>query len=181
LGQIEKMGGMGGIMSMLPGMAKMKDQLAGAIDDKAIKKQRAIISAMTRRERRNPHLLTDDARKASRKKRIAAGSGTQVEAVNRLLKQHRQMADMMKAMGGKGGGRGMMGKLGQMMGMPGMGGPMPSPDQIAAMQKQIGAPGAGLPDAPAPGLSLPPTFPGFGGGGMPKLPGLGGAPFGKKK
>ena len=59
----------------------------------------------------------------------------QVEAVNRLLKQHRQMADMMKVMGGK-GGKGMMGKLGQMMGMPGGG--MPSPEQIAAMQKQIG-------------------------------------------
>jgi signal recognition particle subunit SRP54 len=182
LGQIEKMGGMGGIMSMLPGMAKMKDQLAGAIDDKAIKKQRAIISSMTARERRNPHLLSDDARKASRKKRIAAGAGVQVEAVNRLLKQHRQMADMMKAMGGKGGGRGMMGKLGQMMGMPGMGGPMPSPEQIAAMQKQLGAPGgAGLPDAPPPGLNLPANFPGFGGGGTPKLPGLGGNPFSKKK
>jgi len=76
-----------------------------------------------------------------------------------------------------------------MMGMPGIGGPMPSPEQIAAMQKQLGAPGGGapgaggLPAAPPPGLSLPPTFPGFGGGGMPRLPGLGGGinPFGKKK
>jgi len=173
---------------MLPGMAKMKEQLAGAIDDKAITKQRAIISSMTKRERRNLHLLSDDPRKASRKKRIAAGAGVQVEAVNRLLKQHRQMADMMKAMGGKGKGGGMMGKLGQMMGMPGMGGPMPSAEQIAAMQKQLGAggaPGAGLPEAPPPGLSLPPNFPGFGGGGggMPRLPGLGGGinPFGRKK
>jgi signal recognition particle subunit SRP54 len=185
LGQIEKMGGMGGIMSMLPGMAKMKEQLAGAIDDKAITKQRAIISSMTKRERRNPHLLSDDPRKASRKKRIAAGAGVQVDAVNRLLKQHRQMADMMKAMGGKGKGGGMMGKLGQMMGMPGLGGPMPSPEQIAAMQKQLGtpggAPGAGLPAAPPPGLNLPPNFPGFGGAGMPRLPGLGGNPFVKKK
>ncbi len=138
---------------------------------------------MTPRERRNPHLLNDDARKASRKKRIAAGAGVQVETVNRLLKQHRQMADMMKAMGGK-GGKGMMGKLGQMMGM---GGGMPSPDEIAALQKQAGAggapglPGAGLPDAPPPGaFNLPPTFPGLG-GGLPKLPGLGGNPFSKKK
>jgi hypothetical protein len=75
----------------------------------------------------------------------------------------------------------MMGKLGQMMGMGGM----PSPEQIAAMQQKLGAGGApGLPDAPPPGLTLPPTFPGLG-GGLPKLPpGLGGGfnPFsGKKK
>jgi signal recognition particle subunit SRP54 len=182
LGQIEKMGGMGGIMGMLPGMGKIKDQLGAAgLDDKAVKRQRSIISSMTARERRNPHLLNDDPRKASRKKRIAAGAGVQVEAVNKLLKQHRQMADMMKAMGGKGGGKGMMGKLGQMMGMGGM----PSPEQIAAMQQKLGAGGApGLPDAPPPGLTLPPTFPGLG-GGLPKLPpGLGGGfnPFsGKKK
>ena len=188
LAQIEKMGGMGGILGMLPGIAKMKDQLANSgFDDKMVKRQRSIISSMTARERRNPHLLNDDARKASRKKRIAAGAGVQVEAVNRLLKQHRQMADMMKMMGGKGGkGGGMMGKLGQMMGVPGMGGPMPSPEQIAAMQKQLGVPGApaapgGLPDAPPPGaFNLPPNFPGLG-GGLPKLPGLGSNPFGKKK
>ena len=99
LAQIEKLGGMGGIMGMLPGVAKMKDQLASAnLDDKFVKRQRAIISSMTPQERRNPDLL-----KASRKKRIAAGSGVTVEYVNRLLKQHRQMADMMKAMGGAGG------------------------------------------------------------------------------
>ena len=98
LAQIEKLGGMGGIMGMLPGVAKMKDQLAGAnLDDKFVKRQRAIISSMTPQERRNPDVL-----KASRKKRIAAGSGVTVEYVNRLLKQHRQMADMMKAMGGAG-------------------------------------------------------------------------------
>jgi len=178
LAQIEKMGGMGGILGMLPGIAKMKDQIANSgFDDKMVKRQRAIISSMTPRERRNPHLLSDDPRKASRKKRIAAGAGAQVEAVNRLLKQHRQMADMMKAMGGK-GGKGMMGKLGQMMGMGGM----PSPEQIAALQKQAGAGGApGLPGAPPPGaFNLPPSFPGLG-GGLPKLPGLGGNPFSKKK
>ena len=71
LAQIEKLGGMGGIMGMLPGVAKMKEQLAGAnLDDKFVKRQRAIISSMTPQERRNPDLL-----KASRKKRIAAGSG----------------------------------------------------------------------------------------------------------
>src|SRR6516162_6073672 len=134
LTQMQKMGGMGGIMGMLPGVAKIKDQLASAnLDEKFVKRQRAIISSMTPQERRNPDIL-----KASRKKRIAAGSGVTVEYVNRLLKQHRQMADMMKAMGSAGGKRGgMMGKLGQMMGLGG-GMPMPTPEQIAAMQKQLG-------------------------------------------
>ena len=95
---------------------------------------------MTAKERRNPHMLTDDARKASRKKRIASGAGVNVEQVNRLIKQHRQMADMMKAMGGAQGKRGMMGQLGQMMGFGG-GGQMPSPEQIEAMQKQMGGAG----------------------------------------
>ena len=184
LAQIEKLGGMGGIMGMLPGVAKMKDQIASAnLDDKFVKRQRAIISSMTPRERRNPDIL-----KASRKKRIAAGSGVTVEYVNRLLKQHRQMADMMKAMGGPNAKRGMMGKLGQMMGLGG-GMPMPTAEQIEAMQKQLGGaniPGMpsgppGIPAAPPPGVfNLPPQFPGLGGGA--KLPGLGGGfPFGGKK
>jgi signal recognition particle subunit SRP54 len=189
--QIEKLGGMGGIMSMLPGMAKMKDQLAAAnLDEIQIKRQRAIIGSMTAKERRNPHILTDDPRKASRKKRIAAGAGVNVEAVNKLIKQHRGMADMMKAMGGAKGKRGMMGQLGQMMGMGG-GMPQPTPEQIEALQKQMGGAGAagfptappGLPAAPPPGaFNLPPQFPGLGGAG-PRLPGLGGLnPFaGKKK
>ena len=133
LAQIEKLGGMGGIMGMLPGMAKLKDQLASAhFDEKAIKRQRAIISSMTPRERRNPDLL-----KASRKKRIAAGAGVSVELVNRLLKQHRQMADMMKAMGASAGKRGMMGQLGQMMGFGG-GAPVPSPEQTRGAAKADG-------------------------------------------
>jgi signal recognition particle subunit SRP54 len=181
LAQIEKLGGMGGIMGMLPGMAKIKDQIASShFDEKTVKRQRAVISSMTPLERRNPDLL-----KASRKKRIAAGAGVNVEMVNRLLKQHRQMADMMKAMGASAGKRGMMGKLGQMMGLGG-GMPMPSPEEIEAMQKQIGgpagAPPPGIPAAPPPGaFNLPSSFPGL--GGAPKLPGLGGAfnPFGGKK
>jgi signal recognition particle subunit SRP54 len=182
LAQIEKLGGMGGIMGMLPGMAKLKDQLASShLDEKVVKRQRAIISSMTPKERRNPDLL-----KASRKKRIAAGAGVNVELVNRLLKQHRQMADMMKAMGASSGKRGLMGQLGQMMGF---GGGMPSPEQIAAMQQQMGAgapgapPAGGIPDAPPPGaFNLPPQFPGLPGLGGAKLPGLGGGlPFGGKK
>ena len=119
------MGGMGGIMGMMPGMGKMKDQLAAAgLDDKMFERQLAIISSMTKAERANPDIL-----KHSRKKRIAAGSGTDAAEINKLLKMHRQMADMMKAMGGKGKGgglmRGMMGGLANKMGLGGMGGMMP--------------------------------------------------------
>ena len=90
-----KMGGVGGLMGMMPGVAKMKNQMAAAnFDDKVLTRQIAIIGSMTPKERRNPDLL-----KASRKKRIAAGSGTKVEEINKLLKMHWTMADVMKAMG----------------------------------------------------------------------------------
>ena len=182
---------------MLPGMGKIKDQLSSAqLDEKVFKRQRAIILSMTPQERRNPDVL-----KASRKKRIAAGSGTKVEDVNRLLKQHRQMADMMKAMGGGKRG-GAMGKMASMLGMGG-GNPfggmpggmaMPSAEEIAALQKAAGGAGgkapAGMPKLPeTPPASLAakapklPGLPGLGGGF--KLPGLGGGGFnplsGKKK
>jgi len=180
LGMAEKMGGIGGMMTLLPGVAKMKEQMASAnIDEKTIKRQRAIILSMTPKERRNPDIL-----KASRKKRIAAGAGAKVEEVNKLLKQHRNMADLMKAMGpGKRGGGGLMGKAAQMMGMGGM--QMPSPEEIARLQAQMGggagAPGprgGGLPEAPPKELLAPkPTLPGLGGKSL-----LGGFnPFGKKK
>ena len=95
LKQMQKMGGMGGMMGMLPGVGKIKQQMAAAdIDDRVIKRQRAIISSMTPKERRNPKVLD-----GKRKRRIAAGSGTKLEEVNKLLKMHRQMADMMKMMG----------------------------------------------------------------------------------
>src|SRR5678815_3251143 len=99
--QMSKMGGISGLMGMMPGVSKMKNQMAAAgLDDRIIKRQLAIIDSMTPRERKSPDVL-----KASRKKRIAAGSGTKVEDVNRMLKMHRTMADMMKAMGsGKRGG-----------------------------------------------------------------------------
>jgi signal recognition particle subunit SRP54 len=173
LKQMQKMGGMGGIMSMMPGMGNMKDKLAGAgFDDKAIKRQIAIISSMTKAERANPDIL-----KHSRKKRIAAGSGTDAAEINKLLKMHRGMSDMMKAMGGgKGGGmmKQMMGGLANKMGLGGLaGGGMPDlskldPKQLEALQKQ----------AEAAGLGRPGGMPGLGGGlpglGGPKLPGLGG-------
>jgi len=179
LTQMQAMGGMSGLMGMLPGIGKMKSQLAAAnIDENVIKRQIAIIDSMTPRERRNPDVL-----KASRKRRIAAGSGTSPEAINKLLKMHRGMSDMMKMMGGA--KRGPLAGLAQAMGI---GSGMPSAEQLAEMAKKM--PGGQLPPN-MPGLpptmpNLPPTTPGL--PGLPglggKLPGLpGGRPpgFGKKK
>ncbi|MBN2759225.1 MAG: signal recognition particle protein, partial [Rhodobacteraceae bacterium] len=98
LDQMLKMGGMQGVMGMMPGMGKMQKQVeAAGFDDTMLKRQIALINSMTKKERANPALL-----QASRKKRIAAGAGLDVAELNRLLKQHRQMADMMKTMGKKG-------------------------------------------------------------------------------
>jgi signal recognition particle subunit SRP54 len=103
LRQLRKMGGMGGVMGMLPGINKIKKQLEGAnIDDGMIKRQEAIISSMTKAERKNPKLLN-----GSRRRRIATGSGTTVPEINRLLKQFQDMAGMMKKMN-KLGKKGMM-------------------------------------------------------------------------
>jgi len=176
LAQMQKMGGMGGLLGLMPGIAKMKNQIQNAgLDDKLLKRQIAIIDSMTPKERRNPDVL-----KASRKKRIAAGSGTSPEQINKLLKMHRGMADMMKLMGGGAGKRGPLAGLAQAMGF---GGGMPTQEQMAELAKQ--APG-GLPGGSAlppgmPGLpkGLPPNFPGLPGGG--KFPGLPGLPGGKKK
>jgi signal recognition particle subunit SRP54 len=97
------MGGLGGIMGMLPGVAKIKDQLAGAkVDESMIKRQEAIIMSMTPRERKDAKLLN-----ASRKRRIAAGSGTTVPDINRLIKQYMEMSRVMKQMG-KLGQKGIM-------------------------------------------------------------------------
>jgi signal recognition particle subunit SRP54 len=174
LTQMQNMGGMTGLMAMLPGIAKMKSQLAERnLDEKVVKRQMAIIDSMTPGERRNPDVL-----KASRKRRIASGSGTKPEDINRLLKMHRTMADMMKAMGGA--KRGPMAGLANALGFGGGG--MPSPEQMAKLAEKMpgglpGMPGAsGLP----PGMpGLPPNFPGLPGLG-PRFPG--GLPgLGKKK
>jgi signal recognition particle subunit SRP54 len=186
LKQMEKIGGMSGVLGMLPGIAKMKSQIKDAsLDDGVLRRQRAIISSMTPRERRVPKLLD-----AKRKRRIAAGSGTKVEDVNKLLKMHRQMADMMKAMGKN------RGPMARMFGMGGGGG-APSEAELSRMQDELakldpralqqlpqelkdtlpkGLPGLG-------GAPLPKGLPGLGGG---LLPGLGGQPKfpglpGKKK
>jgi signal recognition particle subunit SRP54 len=103
LKQMKKMGGMQGVLGMLPGVAKVKDQLAqSGMDDKILTRQEAIIGSMTKQERAKPDVIN-----GSRRKRIAAGSGTDVSEVNKLLKMHRQMSDVMKKMGK--GGRAMQG------------------------------------------------------------------------
>jgi signal recognition particle subunit SRP54 len=103
LRQVRKMGGMGGIMGMLPGVQKIKRQINEAnLDEGLIKRQEAIIGSMTKRERKDPRVLN-----ASRRRRIAAGSGTTVPEINRLLKQYQDMATMMKKMN-KLGQKGLM-------------------------------------------------------------------------
>jgi signal recognition particle subunit SRP54 len=144
-------------MSMMPGVAKMKNQIAKAgLEENVLKRQIANIDSMTPQERRNPDIL-----KASRKKRIAAGAGSTPEHINRLLKMHRGMADMMKAMGGA--KRGPMAGLAQAMGF---GGGMPSKEELQKLAEQVKAGGG----------QLPPNMPGLpGAGGLPgQLPGLGG-------
>lgn len=95
LKQMRRLGGMQGVLSMLPGVGKVKDQLAAAgLDDGMLKRQEAIIQSMTKKERAKPDILN-----GSRRKRIAGGAGVEVSEVNKLLKMHRQMADMMKRVG----------------------------------------------------------------------------------
>ncbi|ETX15343.1 signal recognition particle [Roseivivax halodurans JCM 10272] len=169
LEQMQKMGGMEGMMSMMPGMGKMAKQMEGAgIDDTMLRRQVALINSMTKKERANPALL-----QASRKKRIAKGSGLEVSELNKLLKQQRQMGDMMKKMG-KGGmlKQAMSGMFGK-GGMPG--GMDPSkmdPKQLEAAAKAMGGKMPGGMGGAGGGM------PGLGGGqGLP--PGLSG--MGKKK
>ncbi len=150
LEQMVKMGGMQGLMGMMPGMGKMQAQAeAAGLDDRMLKRQIALIQSMTKKERANPDLLA-----ASRKKRIAAGAGLEVSDLNRLLKQHKQMAEMMKKMG-KGGM--MKQALKSFMGKGGM--PDPSkmtPEQLeeAAKGMQQGMSGMGGMGLPR-GMSLP--------------------------
>jgi signal recognition particle subunit SRP54 len=175
LAQMKTMGGMSGLMSMMPGVAKIKNQLAERnLDDTVLKRQMAIIDSMTPGERKNPDVL-----KASRKRRIAAGSGAKPEDINRLLKMHRTMADVMKAMGGA-----KRGPIAGLANMLGMGGGMPSPEEMAKLaEKMPGGLPSGMPGAPG----LPPNFPGLPRGlaGLgPKFPGglpTGFSGLGKKK
>ncbi|MBT8049474.1 MAG: signal recognition particle protein [Xanthomonadales bacterium] len=123
LEQMQSMGGLGGLVDKLPGMSNLPDNVKSQVDDRQTQQMVAIINSMTPHERRFPDVI-----RGSRKKRIAMGSGTQIQAVNRLLKQHAQMQKMMKKMG-KGGMARMMRKVGKLGGQmpPGKfpGGKMP--------------------------------------------------------
>jgi signal recognition particle subunit SRP54 len=162
--QMKKMGGMEGLMGFLPGVQKIKKQMAEAnISDRTLDRKAAIISSMTKAERKKPDIL-----QASRKRRIAAGAGVDVAEVNRLLKEHRQMADAFKMMS-RDGGKGFA-RMAGMLGGGGMdrlkalgGGKLPAPDpaqleELGRLAQQGG------------------KLPGLGGPGAPKLPGLGGGP-----
>jgi len=172
LEQMLKMGGMQGMMGMLPGMGKMAKQVEEAgFDDRMLRRQIALIQSMTKKERANPDLL-----QASRKKRIAAGAGMDVSELNKLLKMHRQMADMMKKMGQM--GKGAMLKQ-AMKGMFGKGG-MPDPSKMDPAQLEEAAKAMKTGIAGGLGGGLPGGLGGLGGLKLPGgLSGLGG--FGKKK
>ncbi|HWA01115.1 MAG TPA: signal recognition particle protein [Caulobacterales bacterium] len=148
LEQVMQIGGLKGIMGMLPGVAKIKGQInEAALDDKQIRRQVGIIRSMTAAERRKPDLIN-----GSRRRRIAAGAGVEVAEVNRLIKMHRGMADMAKAMG--------KGKLPGMGG--GFGGGMPNPEMLKNLgggRLPAGPPQGGLPGLP--GQTAPPGLPGL--------------------
>ncbi len=154
LKQMQNMGGLGMLAGMMPGMKKAKQAMAAAnMDDKVLVHMDAIIGSMTAKERANPALMN-----AKRKKRVAAGSGTDVQSVNKLLKMHQEMSRAMKQLRKMGGLKQLAAMFGGGGGgmPPGMGGP--------------GGPAGGLPGLGGPG----------GAGGLPPgLPGLGG-PKGKK-
>jgi signal recognition particle subunit SRP54 len=155
------MGGMEGLMGMLPGVQKMKKQIAeSGITDKSVDRQAAIISSMTKAERKKPDML-----QASRKRRIAAGAGVGVAEVNRLLKQHRQMADAFKMMS-RDGGKGFA-QMARMVGGGGGGNPM---DRLKAL-------GGGRMPMPSE-QEIEDLAAKLQQGGGPKLPGLGGLPPG---
>ena len=168
LRQLQKMGGLGSLLGMLPGLGKMQKQIAAAgVDDSMIKRQEAIILSMNKRERKQVALLN-----ASRRKRIAAGSGTSVQDVNKLVKQYQDMARMMKKMGTKSGAAAMKAMLGGGMGGPGGMGGMPSAEQMQQLSQQMGK--SGNPLGGMGGEKVPNPFSSGG------LPGLGRFP-GRKK
>ena len=156
LKQMRNMGGIGMLAGMMPGMKKAKAAMANSgMDDKVLVHMEAIISSMTAKERANPDLMN-----AKRKKRVAAGSGTDVQTVNKVLKMHQEMARAMKQIKKMGGLKGLAAMFGGGGGTGGGG--------------MGGFGGAGGPMGGMGGL------PGLGGGGMGGLPGLGGPPRIKK-
>jgi signal recognition particle subunit SRP54 len=143
---MQRMGGLGALAGMMPGLKGMKDAAAKAADSKALVHMEAMLSSMTARERAKPEIIN-----AKRKIRIAKGSGTTVQEINKLLKMHQEMATAMKRLKKMGG----LGKLAAMFSKGGLEGALGG----------LGGTGAG-------------GLPGLGGAGAAGLPGLGGAaPF----
>ena len=148
LNQMQNMGGLGMLAGMMPGMKKAKAAMAASnMDDKVLVHMDAIIGSMTAKERANPQLMN-----AKRKKRVAAGSGTSVQTVNKLLKMHQEMSRAMKQIKKMGGLKGLAAMMGGGGGLPGMGGGAGG-----------GMPGLGGPGGPMGGGGLPPGLPGLGG------------------
>jgi signal recognition particle subunit SRP54 len=166
--QMQKMGGMGAMMKMLPGLGSMAGKLEEAgVDDSMIKRQEAIIYSMTKAEREKPDLLN-----MSRKQRIAAGSGTNVQDINKIVKQLKQMQTMMKRMKKMGGMGGMMKQMKGLMGGKADEFEMLGGDLEASLPEGFDATsGSGLGPNPFAGGGLPSGLPRMGG-----LPGLGGLP-----
>ena len=160
LAQMRRMGGLGALAGMLPGMkAAQKAMASGAMDDKVLVHLDAMIGSMTPKERAKPELIN-----AKRKIRIAKGSGTTVQDVNRLLKMHLEMSTAMKKIRKMGGIKGMMamlGKGGPAGGLGGLGNAIGGVD-MGEMMGKLGGPGGGLGGLPGlPGGALPPGFPKF--------------------
>ena len=149
LAQMQRMGGLGALAGMMPGMKKAQGALQQAGGDKMLVHMDAMIGSMTPKERGKPELIN-----AKRKIRIAKGSGTTVQEVNKLLKMHQEMSTAMKKLKKMGGLKGMMAMLGK-GGMGGLGNALGGPGLGDMMQKAGGGlPGLGGPNAPA----LPPGF-----------------------
>lgn len=166
LQQVRKLGSLGGIMRLLPGMSKDLRQAADQIDDREVNRVEAIIRSMTPKERDDPAVID-----GSRRLRIAHGSGTSTQDVNQLLKQFREMQKMMKGGGPLAEMAGMGG--GGAGGLGGLGGLRSARKQLAALQEAGGDEGL---DGGLAGL-LGPGGGGLGSGGLPGGPGAGGLPL----
>src|SRR3954470_19729362 len=155
LEQMRRMGGLGALAGMIPGMKKAQQAMAsGAVDEKILVRMDAMITSMTPKERAKPEIIN-----AKRKIRVAKGSGTTVQDVNKLLKMHQEMQTAMKRlkkMGGLKGMLGMLGKGGPGGGMGGIGNALGGPE----MGEMMGKMGGSLPGLPG-GASLPPGFENF--------------------
>ncbi len=150
IGQMQRMGGLGALAGMMPGLKGMKGAMDKAQDGKALGRLEAMLSSMTAKERARPELIN-----AKRKIRIAKGSGTTVQEVNKLLKMHQEMATVMKRLKKMGG----LGKLAAMFGKGGLEGALGGIAPGALPPGALGpAGGAALPGLGGPAFNLPPGF-----------------------